>query len=255
MLVARQYARLVEQHLVRLPATVPPPDPYLPTVPEAWQAGDDPRAIDWTRSGLAAGRLAAIAPLRRELEADLPAEASLDIPALEIYLDTSGSMPDPSAAVNVMTLAALILATSAIRKRGVVRAVVYSYGNPRVSAWLYGEDVARAFLLQYAGGGTLFPFDVLEHHADERRDALRVVISDSDFLANCAEKGARDVLATAVERSRLFVALLGLPEFSGDTVRKAIGPAAGDARFRLARVADYGKFGEAAALLARALLP
>ena len=70
--------------------------------------------VDEQELELAAARL-----LQRELEPEPPAEATPGSAAVEIYLDTSGSMPDPTIALNAMTLAAQVLAASAIRQRDV----------------------------------------------------------------------------------------------------------------------------------------
>lgn len=250
-LVERHYRRLVEEHLLVLPGTAPPPEPFLPTTTEDWELGESPAAIDWTASVLARGPLAAVQPLKREREADVLRAAETELPAVEVYLDTSGSMPSPDSALNAMTLAALVLATSAIRKKGVVRGIVYSYGNPQISDWMYDEERARMFLLRYAGGGTWYPFDVLRKHADERQDAIRVVISDSDFLSNVKAEGSMDALKYGVSRSRAFVALLSVDE---DHAREALAPVMADPRFRLAIVGDARQFGAAAAALSRALL-
>jgi hypothetical protein len=254
-LVERQYRRLVDAHLFEIPATQAPPDPLLPTITEDWQPGDDLRSIDWTASVLARGAFAAVAPLRRELEADPPRVDAAELPAVEIYLDTSGSMPDPAQAENAMTLAALVLATAAIRRRGSVRGVVYSAGPPRCSTWMYDEETARRFLLHYAGGGTEYPFATLAASARERDDVLRVVVSDGDFLHNARGKGALDVLAGSLPRSRAFVALLHVHPAQQADAQKLFAPLAGDARFRLAFVDDLRHFATMARRLADALLP
>ena len=253
-LVERQYRRLVDAHLIEIPASLPPPDPLLPTTLEDWQPGDDLRGIDWTASVLQRGAFAAVAPLRRELEPDTPREGLAELPAVEIYLDTSGSMPNPAQAENAMTLAALVLATAAIRRRGSVRAIVYSAGPPMISGWMYDEERARRFLLQYSGGGTEYPFAVLEQHARERRDVLRVVVSDGDFLHNARGKGALDTLAAVLPRSRAFVAFLHVWGAQQEDARRLFEPLAGDARFRCAFVDDLRKFGTMARRLADALL-
>jgi Mg-chelatase subunit ChlD len=254
-LVERQYRRLVDAHLFDIPATQPLPDPLLPTTTEDWQPGDDLRAIDWTASVLARGAFAGVAPLRRELEPDTPRAHAAELPAVEVYLDTSGSMPNPAQAENAMTLAALVLATAAIRRRGSVRAIVYSAGKPLVSPWMYDEELARRFLLQYAGGGTEYPFATLAAHARERDEVLRVVVSDGDFLHNARGQGALDVLADALPRSQAFVALLHVSPPQQEQAHKLFAPLAGDPRFRLAFVDDLGQFAAMARRLADALLP
>jgi hypothetical protein len=250
-LVSRHYKRLVDRYLIEPPPVATAPEPSLPTVPEEWEWGDNPRAIDWTATLLARGPLGPVQPLRRDLEPEEPAPGTQAFPAVEIYLDTSGSMPDPSRAENAMTLAAQILAASALRKQGVVRGIVYSSGKPLVSDWMYDEERARLFLLRYAGGGTDYPFDVLEASALERSDVVRVIISDSDFLYNVAHGKAMDRLRLGIDRSRVLVAFLALAD--DKQARAQLAPALRSPRFRLVSVQSLADFARAAAELADAL--
>ncbi|RKH70871.1 M48 family metalloprotease [Corallococcus aberystwythensis] len=251
-LVGRYYRRLVDQYILKLPASPAKPEPYLRTIPEAWEYGDDPTTIDWTLTVISQGPLAAVNPLRRELEADLPPPSDLGVPALEIYLDTSGSMPNPEQQLNAMTLAAQVLSASALRKGATVRGIIYSADNPIVSPWMYDEETARDFFLHYIGGGTWFPVEVMDALSQQRPDALRVVISDSDFLYNMRQEGALPRFARAMERSRRVVAFLALPDEV--SARQVLAPVLGHARFRLATVQWMSDFGRAAAALADALL-
>ncbi|RKH07319.1 hypothetical protein D7X74_33065 [Corallococcus sp. CA047B] len=251
-LVARHYRRLVDRHILKLPSSPAKPEPYLRTTPEAWEYGDDPSTIDWTLTVVTQGHLAAISPLRRELEADLPPPSDLGVPAVELYLDTSGSMPNPEHQLNSMTLAAQVLAASALRKGAKVRGIVYSDSQPFVSPWMYDEETARDFLLHYIGGGTWFPVEEMVKFSEERPDVLRVIISDSDFLANMQVEGAKERLARAVKKSRRVVAFLAVPE--EQRARQVLAPVLADKRFRLATVQWMSDFGPAAAALADALL-
>ncbi|MCY1040567.1 M48 family metalloprotease [Corallococcus sp. bb12-1] len=251
-LVARHYRRLVDRHILKLPSAPSKPEPYLRTIPEAWEYGDDPSTIDWTLTVVTQGHLSAIAPLRRELEADLPPPSDLGVPALELYLDTSGSMPNPEHQLNAMTLAAQVLSASALRKGATVRGIIYSDRQPRISEWMYDEETARDFLLHYIGGGTWFPVEEMEKLSHERPDVLRVIISDSDFLSNMQDAQAQERLGRAVKRSRRVVALLAVPEET--RARQVLAPTLRDPRFRLATVQWMSDFGPAAAALADALL-
>jgi hypothetical protein len=251
-LVGRHYRRLVDQYVLKLPSAPSRPEPYLRTTPEAWEYGDDPSQIDWTLTVLSQGHLAAVAPLRRELEADSLPPSEMGVPAVEIYLDTSGSMPNPEQQLNAMTLAAQVLAATALRKRATVRGIVYSDGKPAVSPWMYDEETAREFLLHYIGGGTMFPFELLTKLSRERPDALRIIISDTDFLSNVSDVANMKRLAESVRRSRAVVAFLAAPdEFR---VRQALKPVLEDRRFRLVVVKWMSEFGPAAAALSEALL-
>ncbi|MCY1017771.1 M48 family metalloprotease [Pyxidicoccus sp. MSG2] len=251
-LVGRHYKRLVDQHILKLPSAPSKPEPYLRTTPEAWEYGDDPSAIDWTLTVISQGHLAAVSPLRRELEADLPPPSDLGVPSVEIYVDTSGSMPDPATQFNAMTLAAQVLSASALRKKATVKGVIYSHGTPVVSPWMYDEETARDFLLGYIGGGTQYPFGLLDSLSKERPDAMRVIISDSDFLSNVSDGDSMKRLVEAVRRSRMVVAFLALPD--DQAARKVLAPVLAERRFRLVVVTWLSDFGPAAAALARALL-
>jgi hypothetical protein len=250
-LVSRHYRRLVDRYIIKPPPATVAPEPSLPTVTEEWEWGESPRAIDWTATLLARGPLGPAQPLRRDLEPEEPSPGAEAFPAVEIYLDTSGSMPNPAQALNAMTLAAQVLSASALRKQGIVRGIVYSSGKPRVSEWMYDEEIARLFLLQYAGGGTDYPFSVLTASARDRSDVIRVIISDSDFLWNVQRDGAMDTLRFGVDKSRLLVALLALPD--DKQAKKVLAPVLASPRFRLATVTKLDDFGRAAADLAEAL--
>jgi len=251
-LVSRHYRRLVDRHILPLPSAPSRPEPYLRTTPEAWEHGDDPSTIDWTLTVLSQGHLAAVSPLRRALEADMPPPSELGVPAVELYLDTSGSMPNPEHQLNSMTLAAQVLAASALRKKATVRGIVYSSGKPFVSPWMYDEERARDFLLHYIGGGTDYPFDLLAELSRERPDALRVIISDSDFLANVSAPAHLRLLVEATRRSRRLIALLALPD--EQRARQVLQPVLNERGFRLVVVKWMSDFGPAAAELAQALL-
>lgn len=249
-LVSKHYKRLVDQHVLKPPKASPPPEPAIPSVTEDWEWGDSFKAIDWTASVLSHGPLAGVLPLRRDLLPDEPQPREADFPSLEIYLDTSGSMPNPATQLNVMTLAAQILCASALRKRGKVRGAIYSAGPVKTSDWMYDEERARRFFLHYVGGGTDYPFPLLKKWTEETADVIRVIISDSDFLANLRGPRALETLQLAADRSRLLVAFLAASE---DACRSALAPLAKQPRFRLALVKSFDGFARAAADLSDAL--
>ena len=205
----REYAHLVDRHLIELPDTEEPLEgPMIPQTLESWEPGDDPRSIDWVASVMVRGPLAAAMPMKRLLARDDGGDSDGGATALEIYLDTSGSMPDPTMRFNAMTLAAQILSAAAIRSGGRVRAAIYSDGDPLVSKWMYDESWARQFLLQYAGGGTYFPFERLRKWAGEPLEVIRVIISDHGFIHDLTRKDGPDAVLYAAERSELMVVLL-----------------------------------------------
>jgi hypothetical protein len=140
-----------------------------------------------------------------------------------------------------------------------VKAIIYS-GDFICSEWMQNEAVARDYLLNYAGGGTVFPFKKLEELSEERSGVVRVLISDSDFLHNvtggkmtAALGSPMKTLLEAIRRSRLFVALLHIHPAQADATRKILGSALALPAFRLAMVGDASRLPLAAAELSRAI--
>lgn len=255
LLVSKHYQRLVDRHLIEIPTLpdVRAPDLSVPSTTEDWEWGESPTAIDWTASVLAHGALAAALPLKRTLLPTDPDPRGVGVPNFEIYLDTSGSMPNPEIAENPMTVAAQVLSAAAIRKGARVRAVVYSMGDPLVSDWMYDEAYARQFLLNYAGGGTDYPFGELASSCAKTPDAVRVIVSDSDFIYNCTNNGGLDALVAGIKRSRRLVALLAIPAYYREQCDTVFAPAIACPNFRLVRVDGTGDLAKAAADLSRAL--
>ena len=100
----------------------------MPTTLEDWEPGDPARDIDWLATLLGRGHeLGPAMPVKRSLVAEYEGpDVPLWQPRIEIYLDVSGSMPDPRTTRNAMTLAAQILILAAIRAGGWARALLYS---------------------------------------------------------------------------------------------------------------------------------
>lgn len=255
--VASVYARLAEPYVVEPPPVRrQAPAPFLPGPTEDWDWGDDPSEIDWTATVLARGPLAPVMPLKRERLVDEPEPEQMAYPSCEIYVDTSGSMPNPAVAVNAMTLAAVVLATSCTRFQGDVRGIIYSSERPPpiVSPWTRSEEKAQQAVMPYLGGGTIFPFELMVALSKEKgpaKDAFRVVISDRDFLYNVRgdDPGFRH-LQEAARRSRRIVLLLAANDRE---VKRVLGPLYTDPKFLILTVDNYGALKDAASKIAGSL--
>lgn len=104
------------------------------------------------------------------------------IPTLDIFLDSSGSMPNPLEVVSLPVLSGFVAARRAIRNG--VRVVNYS---KRYNALPRATGLRQIYesLVAYYGGGTNFPVnELLENPADDPR--LTLIITDT-FLANIDE--------------------------------------------------------------------
>lgn len=212
-IMAAYYRREADRYLVCPPSTSIQGEAIVPTTLEEWEPGENTRDIDWLASYIQRGEsLGTALPFKRHQISETEGfEEPFWRPKMEIYLDVSGSMPDPRCTRNAMTLAAQILATSAIRKGGWVRALLYSHEHVKYWSWLRSELEISKFLMHYMGGGTQYPFDVLENSLTEcgNEQPIRVVITDHDFLMNFKEyKGAEYLVAEAAEKSNPLILLL-----------------------------------------------
>ncbi len=213
-IMAAWYRQTAQRYLI-----APPPqrrwgEAVVATTLEPWEPGEPLTYVDWSATLREKGPvLAAAEPLARDVLADEEGiERPRWQPRMEIYLDVSGSMPDPRATRNAMTLAAQILAMGTLRAGGWVRALVYSTEPVKYWDWCRSSTEIARFLMHYIGAGTRFPFEVLAESAQAcGRDApLRVIITDGDFDANVDDDAARRLrlLAEATTRSAQLVLLL-----------------------------------------------
>ena len=250
----KHYAHLVERHLIELPESESThQESIIPQTLEPWESGDDPQDIDWIASTIEAGPLAAVMPRKRIYVPDDEGNTRSGPTSLEIYLDTSGSMPAPDRGFNAMTLAAQVLSAAAIRSEGRVRAAIYSDGTPMTSSWMYDEAGARRFLMHYSGGGTYFPFDLLEKWATEEGDVIRVVISDHGFIYDLGRDEGPKTLAQAAERSRRMVVVLAGVSSGLSTANRSIRNLLSGPDVDLVTVEDLADLGQAAQRLSDAL--
>ena len=220
----RWYKQTAKKYLFHPPPVKSPePQKYLPGGLEEWEPGEEIVGIDWRASVLSRGPFAAAAPLVRQYMPDDPIDPARTIPSVEIYLDTSGSMPNPLHSppeACPMTVAALVVALSCLRAKGRVRGVIWSSGRPCIArTWMRDEELVLKFFLQAIGGGTDFPFDTFEDlsaEAGPARGAIRVIVSDSD-LEGGSNFGGRygaisshhlKIIRDACKRSERLVLLL-----------------------------------------------
>jgi len=211
--MAAYYRRQAERYLLRPPPQRVWGEATTPTTLEEWEPGEPLRDVDWAATVAQRGPLLGAAqPLRRQRVAEAEGwEVPLWQPRVEVYLDVSGSMPDPRVTRNAMTLAAQVLVTGAVRAGGWARAVLYSGAAVPFWEWCRSETELSRFLMHYVGGGTEFPFDLLRKSVAEcrGRQPVRVVISDADFHHNyAAARGNARLLAEAAAASPHFILML-----------------------------------------------
>jgi hypothetical protein len=180
---ARYYRERALPHLVPFPVSrrAPSTEP-MPEGLGAWDVGEPLEAVDWLettlRSPVVVPGVTTVQRLAGTVEGDDRDEQPVD---LDIYVDSSGSMPNPSERVSYLTLAGAILALSALRVGARVQVTLWS-GTDQFTCtdgFTRDERSILGVLTGYFGGATAFPLHVLrDTYRDRDRRTHIVVISD-----------------------------------------------------------------------------
>ncbi|MGM7423307.1 hypothetical protein [Cellulosimicrobium sp. ES-005] len=132
---------------------------------EQWDVGDELGDVDWTGTLL---RSPVVVPgfttVRRSVDEDAGDEPDRVPVDLDLYLDSSGSMPDPTRRVAPIALAGAVLALSALRAGARVQATTWS-GPQQVAGtdgFVRDEDRVLDAVVAHFGGSTSFPVPLLE---------------------------------------------------------------------------------------------
>jgi hypothetical protein len=126
------------------------------------------------------------------------AEPKRDPIDLDLYVDCSGSMPNPQYSVSYLALAGAIMALSALRVGARVQATLWSGPGQyeKTAGFVSSEKEILRVITGYISGGTAFPLNVLRDTYPPTRRLRRkvhlMVISDDgvDTMFNVDERGA-----------------------------------------------------------------
>lgn len=175
----RYYRERALPHLVPLAArTVARESEPQPAGLEPWEIGESVSDIDWLHSlALSPIPIPGLTTVRRHLERDAGGEREQVPVDLDIYVDSSGSMPNPQRNVSYLALAGAIIALSALRAGAAVQASLWS-GKGQVLGTngfvRYGDDVLRV-MTGFFGGATCFPIHRLRDTYGDRESLRRPV--------------------------------------------------------------------------------
>ncbi len=212
--IAVQYYReRARPHLVPFPSREMPEnsEPLMEGL-EPWTIGDPLEQADWQESIIYSPHvIPGLTTLQRtwgQTEGRETEKAPLD---LDLYVDCSGSMPNPQVHVSFTTLAGTIVALSALRAGAQVQATLWSGFNQfdTTGGFIRDEDQILNILTGYLGGSTAFPLHVLRETYRQRavqpRPTHILVISDlgvdtmfnDDELGNNGESIVTHAMETA----------------------------------------------------------
>lgn len=180
----RYYRERALPHLVAFPTRPAPesPEPQMEGL-EAWDIGDPLDEIDWLPSLMLSPRpIPGVTTVRRVYGRE-PARAIDHMPIdLDMYVDSSGSMPNPQQHTSFLTLAGAVIALSALRAGAKVQVTLWS-GKREVlqtPGFVRDEDAILGVLTGFFGGATCFPIHCLRQTYTARRERPVHILMISD---------------------------------------------------------------------------
>ncbi|KAF0178486.1 MAG: hypothetical protein FD161_1791 [Limisphaerales bacterium] len=209
----RYYRERARPHLIRFPSRrVPESADPLPEGLEPWDIGQPLDTADWLQSVLQSPRvipgMTTVQRVWGTTEGREPKREPLD---LDLYVDSSGSMPNPQQLTSFLTLAGAIIGLSALRAGARVQVTLWSGKHQFIGTdgFVRDETEVLRVLTGFFGGATAFPIHVLRDTYARRRPGARpahiMVISDDGVstLFDLDERGQSGwtVAATALERA------------------------------------------------------
>lgn len=210
----RYYKERATPYLIPFPARlIPESTEPQPEGLEPWDIGSPLENADWLESVLISPRvIPGMTTMQRvwgTTEGSLPDKQPLD---LDLYVDSSGSIPNPQVATSYLTLAGAIVALSALRAGARVQATLWSGARQFTSTdgFVRNEHQILGILTGYFGGGTAFPIHVLRDTFAKRKPTDRpahiLVISDEGvttmFDKDEKNNSGWDVSRMALEKAR-----------------------------------------------------
>ncbi len=208
----------------------------LPGPLEQWELGDDLADLDWPGSLTAAPEILPGITTRRRARIDDPERPAPVSVRLDLYIDSSGSMPDPRRG-SPAVLAGAILALSVLRGGGAVRPT--SWASPGQVAgpdrFLRDPVAVMAGIAFFYAGGTSFPLDLLRDRYAGLPDAgetvrRHLVVLSDDGLSSMFGKGNDPYAQVAAQvRPKLTTATLVLLDRS-----RRVAPLAAQAGYQVA---------------------
>ena len=213
-IAVRYYRERALPLLVPFP-TQPSPaseEPQLEGV-EPWALGDPLDDIDWLSTvAQSPVVIPGVTTVRRAYGREPGAKRRPEPIDLDLYVDSSGSMPDPRRATSFLTLAGAVIALSALKAGARVQATLWSGKRQWMGTEGFVRDEAAILriLVGYFGGATAFPIHRLRDTYARRTSRDRPVhilqISDDGIttMFDADERGNSgwDVAAAALAKGR-----------------------------------------------------
>lgn len=180
---------------------------------DPWDTGSPLEEVDWLQSVLISPRVfPGLTTVQRSWGRMSGKNRNPEPLDLDLYVDCSGSMPNPRVALSHIALAGAIVMLSALRAGSRVQATLWSSAGQfdTTRGFVRDEKLLFAVLTGYFGGGTAFPNHILRDTYQGRTERDRPVhilhLSDEgmDTMNQPDEKGnpGMSIAGMALEKAR-----------------------------------------------------
>lgn len=160
-IAVRYYRERALPYLVPFPARLVPesPEPLLEGL-EPWEIGDPLDEVDWLQTVMQSPRIIpGLTTVRRLYGHEQSTSFDRRPLDLDLYVDSSGSMPNPQFQVSYLSLAGAIIALSALRAGSTVQVTLWSGKNQymHTDGFIRDDHKILRVLTGFYGGATCFP--------------------------------------------------------------------------------------------------
>lgn len=212
-IAVRYYKERASPLLVPFPHKKQPQafDPH-PEGTRLWEPGESLENIDWFQSlGLSPVVIPGVTTVQREWGQSPGIEPEIKPMDLDLYVDCSGSMPNPQIEISYTALAGAILCLSALRSGASVQVTLWSGARQFIATpgFVRNEKKILEVLTGYLGGSTAFPIHMLRetHCVKPRKNASHIVILSDDGVTTMFDKDEKgnsgwDIAAQALKNAR-----------------------------------------------------
>ncbi len=213
-LAARYYREKALPHIIPFPRRELPQseEPEMEGL-EPWDFGSPLEDVDWLESVIASPRVVPGVTTRQRFWGKMDgAQPRVEPVDLDLYLDCSGSMPNPRTSMSFLALAGTIVMLSALRVGSAVQATLWSGVNQFVCTpgFVRDEAALMRILTGFIGGGTAFPLHMFRKTYENRKPHDRpvhiLIVSDEgvDTMASRDERGTdgMELARMALEKAR-----------------------------------------------------
>ncbi len=219
-IAVRYYKEQATPHLIRFPARILPEstEPLAEGLTE-WDIGSALDELDMMQTVLVSPRIIPnLTTMQRvwgTTQGSFPEKQPLD---LDLYVDCSGSMPNPQVSVSYLTLAGAIICLSALRAGARVQATLWSGARQfeTTNGFVRDEQDILRVLTGYIGGGTAFPIHILRDTYQGRKKnarAVHIMVISDDGVTTMFDKDEKgnvgwEVAHTALANARGGITLV-----------------------------------------------